>query len=142
MAQIAEKTAERAQCNALALNVICTVLGVPKPTPIGGDLGPGGGGAVGLRTPSGDRAEHMLCAHVVDDVWICHSGSLAGCELDEDEPFQEKDLIKRDTVQAAFHQKAPPPAKRVRIQAKASPLRDAALRQPWSWSRAVAAATW
>ena len=33
------------------------------------------GAAVILHLPSGRRVEHVLCAHILGDLWFCHAGS-------------------------------------------------------------------
>jgi len=51
------------------------------------------GAAVMLRLPSGNRVEHVLCAHVSGDLWYCHAGSPKEGGLNTVEPFSAKDLV-------------------------------------------------
>ena len=79
-----------------ASSVHCTLLGLPRqvfPEPIG---------AVHLlRSAGGEVREHLLCAHVENNAWICRAGSQG------DTPFAAVDLSERDVVAHAHSGRKP-----------------------------------
>ncbi len=81
-------------------NVRCSVLGQAKePQPPSAD-GAGEGRTVALQA-DGARVVFILCAHVLDGVWLCHRGTFVDGAL-ADNPFQEQDLVRKDIVAEAW----------------------------------------
>ena len=49
---------------------------------------------------------YFLCACVEGDVWLVHRGSYKGTgDLDENEPFDEKDLVVKNVSTEAWNMK-------------------------------------
>ena len=124
---LAEKSAHVAREGGVR-EARCVVLGQPKPSPLpepGAALQPG---AVVLF---GQRIEHLLCAHVEGDLWLCHFGS-----------FDYTALCQKDLVRDAPEEGPSMPRKRLRPRLRPGQLRELALSRSQDWDRLVAVATW
>ena len=97
---IAEKSAEKIRESEPGLaDVECRVLGHPVPSDAA--LGRLEAFCVG-----GDRVMYFLCAPVSNGDWLVHPGTYKDSgELDEANPFDEKDLILKNLVADAWDQK-------------------------------------
>ena len=132
---LAEKSAHVAREGGVR-EARCVVLGQPKPSPLpepGAALQPG---AVVLL---GQRIEHLLCAHVEGDLWLCHFGSFDEIWLD---PFDYTALCQKDLVRDAPEEGSSMPRKRLRPRLRPGQLRELALSRSQDWDRLVAVATW
>ena len=79
-------------------DVDCHVLGYPMPSDALGRLE--------AFCVGGDRVMCFLCAHVTNGDWLVHPGTYTDSgELDEANPFAEKDLILKNLVADAWDQK-------------------------------------
>ena len=75
-------------------NVRCQVLGAPKDLATLDSLSGAPVSVVHLTTPQGTRQDHLLCARVDGDTWICHPGTTCrDGALFTDDPFKEDDLV-------------------------------------------------
>ena len=116
-------------------NVRCAVLGQAKePQPPSAD-GAGEGKTVALQA-DGARVVFILCAHVLDRVWLCHRGTFVDGTL-ADNPFQEHDLVRKDIVAEAWDTSL---TKRLRSAGSMNILRALVQDQDYAWCELVAMA--
>ncbi len=116
-------------------NVRCSVLGQAKePQPPSAD-GAGEGRTVALQA-DGARVVFILCAHVLDGVWLCHRGTFVDGGL-ADNPFQEQDLVRKDIVAEAWDTSR---TKRLRSVGSMNILRALVQDKDYAWCELVAVA--
>ena len=119
----------------------CCFLGQPRKSPLPRpSTSHAPGATVMLQTDGGARLAYLLCAHVREDCWYCHRGSFAGNTLDDDNPFDEKDLVMKDILRDAWED-GPPPKRQMRPQLSGGQLRNAARQRQAAWEQLLAAAT-
>ena len=116
-------------------NVRCAVLGQAK-----GPQSPAAGGAGEGRTVAlqadGARVVFILCSEVLDDLWLCHRGTFEDGAL-ADNPFQEKDLVRKDIVADAWNTSL---TKRLRSVGSMNVLRALVQEKDYAWCELVAVA--
>jgi hypothetical protein len=138
--RIAKSSAQRVHEDC-GVDVQCRVLGQPRKSnlpPCGAPQSPGS--TVVLQTSKGPRLEYLLCAHVNEDVWLCHRGTFVGNKFDSKNSFDPQDLVLRDILRDAWED-SPPATKRIRAHLHAGQLRNAAHTRQAAWDRLVAVAT-
>lgn len=134
----ARKSAEEHRDKVGLAELTCAVLGRPKSaTP---DTF-GAGTAVALNTHQGGRIDVLLCAHIENDRWLCHTGTLRDGRIDSDNPFDPDGLADKDIVRDAFDPCAAP-VRRIKRHAKlsATNLQEAMRSYPEEWACLVATA--
>ncbi len=112
----------------------CSVLGCPKPAPLRSIEQPlGVGSCLALQHRSGARLSYLLAAHVYDDIWYAHRGSMRDVEMDDDAPFRPRDLKLVDILRDALEPGEPLSKRRCPVHARAPELREAARRRREDW---------
>lgn len=132
--EVAEAAAQKIRERESAItDVRCEVLGRPTPA-LGGDLL---GGLV-APTLDGDRAMHFRCARVADNEWLVHKGTYKDTgELDEEDPFNEKDLVVKNIVAEAWAMKE---RRRLRTSEAVNTMRSLVQANDFAWCRLLAIA--
>ncbi len=89
---------------------------------------------------AGERVVYFLCAPIADDDWLVHRGSYRETgELDDMEPFHEKDLIVKNIVRDAWGQK---PNQRLRTSSEMNTMRGLVQAADCTWRRCLAIAAY
>ena len=123
----------RAQEHRLS-DLSCEVLGFPRAAPTGSQ------GKLIALTVLGERVMYILCAKIVNDDWLVHRGSYKDAgELDETDPFQEKDLVIKNIKKEAWGQTQ---NRRLRTCAAVNTMRGLVQGGHYTWRRCVAIATY
>ena len=111
--------------------VECRVLGRAK-APTDTDVGK----LVALSS-DGARVSYFKCARISGDTWLVHSGTYKETgELDQDNPFDEKDLVVKDIVADAWGKAD----KRLRASGDLKYLRGIVKGSDHRWNHLVATA--
>ena len=77
--------------------VDCELLGIPRPADVlDGLCGKESGTVVPLVSSTGAREDFLIAAHVNDDVWLCHPGTLTEDGPCATDPFGIEDLVAKD----------------------------------------------
>ena len=121
-------------------DVTCRMVGVPRPVTIHTDgrieLGSILKLAMGIAP-----VEHVLCAHVRDQSWFCHRGSLDGYVLSAT-PFAETDLVVKDLGTDLWIEGVERPRKRVRTHLRMGKLAEEIHIHSEAFDHLVARAHW
>ena len=121
-------------------DVTCRMVGVPRPVTIHTDgrieLGSILKLAMGIAP-----VEHVLCAHIRDQSWFCHRGSLDGYALSAT-PFAEKDLVVKDVGADLWVDGLERPRKRVRTHLRMGKLAEEIRKHSEAFDHAVVRAHW
>ena len=94
LSRIAHEAAVRFAEESAFEDVSCRFAGAPFPVEVYTD-GRIAADSVLKMAWSGIPVEHVLCAHVCDQTWLCHRGSFTGDTLSAN-PFGETDLAPID----------------------------------------------
>ena len=131
---IASDSAEKLKRQHQLDSCECSVLGCPKPAPLRSIEQPlGVGSCLTLQHRSGARLSYLLSAHVYDDIWYAHRGSMRDVEMDDDAPFRPRDLKLVDILRDALEPGEPLSKRRCPVHARAPELREAARRRREDW---------
>jgi hypothetical protein len=124
-------------------NIRCRVAGQPKHSPLPNADIQNEPGAIAILTGAGGaNVEHLLCALVSENRWLCHRGSFCAGQLDEGEPFKPRDLLIKDLHRDRPCAGEPPQRKRISAHLHAGMLRSLAAARPEEWNFIVAVAKW
>ena len=100
----------------------CRSAGAPLPVEVYTD-GRIAAGSILKMAWSGIPVEHVLCAHVCDQTWLCHRGSFTGDALSTN-PFGESDLAPIDLSTDLWYDGQERPRKRIRAHLRIGHLAE------------------
>jgi hypothetical protein len=140
---MAMSSAQKVQEQCGLPNIRCRIIGQPKYSPLPPvDVQNEPGAIAILAGAGGAHVEHLLCAPVDENRWLCHRGSFCAGQLDEGEPFNPRDLLIQDLDRDRPRAGEPPPRKRISAHLHAGMLRSLAAAHPEDWDLIVAVANW
>ena len=98
------------------------------------------GASVMLRLPSGQRVEHVLCAHISGNLWYCHAGNPKEGVLNIIDPFNAAGLVIQ-SLASCWH---PWQLQRKRLRGRCTKrgLEAAVMEKRSCFERVVAIAKW
>ena len=139
MTEKAKTSAEEFQKNTSVTDIECIFWGLARacPVPVVGNVGVLGA-VVALQTGVGFCENYLLCAKIEGDRWFVHKGSRIDGEIDDEKPFDPKDLVVKDIRRDAFESEV----RGRRTASRGDQLLRMAQFRRLSWNSAVAHAAW
>ena len=122
LSRIAQEAAVRFAQESAFEDVSCRFAGAPLPVEVYTD-GRIAAGSILKTAWSGILVEHVLCAHVCEQTWLCHRGSFTGDALSMN-PFGETDLAPIDLSTDLWYEGQERPRKRIRAHLPVGHLAD------------------